>query len=157
MSLFLLNILLAVGFMFILGTYNMSGLLAGLVVGYAALWATRPLYEDQRYFKRLPKAVMLILFFFKELILSNMRVLWDVVTPSHISHPGIVGVPLDARTDLEIMLVANLISLTPGTLSVDLSPDRKILYVHVMFLEDIEEVRKALKDGLERRVLEVLR
>ena len=55
------------------------------------------------------------------------------------------------------MLVANLISLTPGTLSIDLSNDRRNLYVHVMFLEDIEKIRRELKDGLERRVLEVLR
>ncbi len=157
MSLFLLNILLAVGFVVMVGAYSMSGLVAGLIVGYAALWVTRPLYGEQRYFNRLPKALKLILFFIKELILSNFRVLWDVVTPSHISRPGIIGVPLDARTDLEIMLVANLISLTPGTLSIDLSPDRRTLYVHVMFLDDIESVRDALKDGLERRVLEVLR
>jgi multicomponent Na+:H+ antiporter subunit E len=157
MSLFLLNILLAVGFMVMAGTYSMSGLAAGLIVGYAALWVTRPLYGNQRYFARLPKAIKLILFFIKELILSNLRVLWDVVTPAHISRPGIIGIPLDARTDLEIMLVANLISLTPGTLSVDLSPDRRTLYVHVMFLDDIENMRNALKDGLERRVLEVLR
>ncbi len=55
----------------------------------------------------------------------------------HISRPGIIGVPLSAQTDLEIMLVANLISLTPGTLSIDMSEDKK-LYVHVMFLDNVE-------------------
>ena len=97
------------------------------------------------------------MFFIKALFVSNLRVLWDVVTPQHISRPGIIGVPLDASTDFEIMLVANLISLTPGTLSVDLSEDRKTLYVHVMFLDDIDGAREELKYGLERRVLEVLR
>ena len=61
------------------------------------------------------------------------------------------------RSDLEIMLVANLVSLTPGTLSIDVSTDRKTLFVHVMFLEDVEEVCHAIKNGLEKRVLEVLR
>ena len=79
------------------------------------------------------------------------------MTPSHISRPGIIRLPLDARTDMEIMAVANLISLTPGTLSIDLSDDRRYLYVHVMFLDDVDAVRRELKDGLERRVLEVLR
>jgi multicomponent Na+:H+ antiporter subunit E len=64
---------------------------------------------------------------------------------------------LAARTDLEITLVANLVSLTPGTLSLDVSDDRRTLYVHVMFMDDIEAVRGAIKDGIERRVLEVLR
>jgi multicomponent Na+:H+ antiporter subunit E len=86
-----------------------------------------------------------------------LRVLWDVITPKHISRPGIIGIPLDARTDAEIMLVANLISLTPGTLSLDLSEDRRVLYIHVMFLDDIEETRQQIKQGLERRVLEVMR
>ena len=67
------------------------------------------------------------------------------------------GLPLDARTDAEIMLVANLISLTPGTLSLDLSEDRKLLYIHVMFLDDIEQTRRQIKEGLEKRVLEVMR
>jgi multicomponent Na+:H+ antiporter subunit E len=66
-------------------------------------------------------------------------------------------VPLDAKTDFEIMMVANLISLTPGTLSIDLSEDRRYLYVHVMFMQDVAEVRRELKQGLEKRVLEVLR
>jgi multicomponent Na+:H+ antiporter subunit E len=55
------------------------------------------------------------------------------------------------------MLVANLISLTPGTLSLDVSEDKTMLYVHVMFLDDVEEARRTIKEGLERRVLEVMR
>jgi multicomponent Na+:H+ antiporter subunit E len=58
---------------------------------------------------------------------------------------------------MEILLVANLISLTPGTLSIDLSEDRSILYVHVMFLDDPARFRQSIKDGVERRVLEVMR
>ena len=80
-----------------------------------------------------------------------------MITPGQISRPGIVGVPLTARSDLEILLVANLISLTPGTLSIDLSEDRRILFVHVMFLDDPEHFRIGIKAGLERRVLEVTR
>ena len=83
--------------------------------------------------------------------------LWDVITPQHISRPGIIGLPLDARTDAEIMLVANLISLTPGTLSLDLSDDKRVLYVHVMFLDDIDATRQQIKRGLEKRVLGVMR
>ena len=157
MNLFLLNIFLSIGFSAVLGQFNLSGFLAGFIVGYFALWLTKPLYGQTRYFERLPKVIGLISFFAKELLVSNLRVLWDVITPKHISRPGIIGIPLDARTDAEIMLVANLISLTPGTLSLDLSEDRKILYIHVMFLEDIDRTRQDIKHGIERRVLEVMR
>ena len=157
MNLFLLNIFLALGFSAVLGQVNLSGFISGFVVGYAALWLTKPLYGKTRYFERLPGVLGLIGFFGKELLVSNLRVLWDVITPQHISRPGIIGLPLDARTDVEIMLVANLISLTPGTLSLDLSDDRRVLYIHVMFLDDIEKTRQQIKQGLERRVLEVMR
>jgi multicomponent Na+:H+ antiporter subunit E len=157
MNLFLLNIFLALGFSAVLGQVNLSGFISGFVVGYAALWLTKPLYAETRYFERLPGVLGLIGFFGKELLVSNLRVLWDVLTPRHISRPGIIGLPLDARTDVEIMLVANLISLTPGTLSLDLSEDRRTLYIHVMFLDNIEETRQQIKQGLEKRVLEVMR
>ena len=157
MNLFLINLLLAVGFMVVLQSFSLQGLVLGFAIGYGALWLTRPLYPETHYFRRLFKTFRLLTFFVKALFVSNLRVLWDVVTPAHISRPGIIRLPLDARTDLEIMLVANLISLTPGTLSVDLSEDRRYLYVHVMFLDNVEATRIELKEGLEQRLLEVLR
>jgi multicomponent Na+:H+ antiporter subunit E len=156
-NLFLLNIFLALGFSAVLGQLNLSGFIAGFVVGYLALWLSKPLYANTRYFERLPKVLGLIAYFGKELLISNLRVMWDVITPRHISRPGIIALPLDARTDAEIMLVANLVSLTPGTLSLDLSEDRRLLYIHVMFLDDIEQTRRQIKQGLERRILEVMR
>jgi multicomponent Na+:H+ antiporter subunit E len=156
-DLFLLNIFLAIGFSAVLGQFSLSGLLGGFVIGYGALWLTRPLYQDTGYLHRLPKVLMLMGYFVKELFISNFRVMWDVITPKHISRPGIIGVPLDAKTDLEIMLVANLISLTPGTLSLEVSEDKTTLYVHVMFLDDVDETCRIIKEGLERRVLEVMR
>ena len=157
MNVFLLNIFVALGFSAVMGQFNLSGFLSGFIVGYFALWISKPLYGQTRYFERLPKVIGLISFFCKELLVSNLRVLWDVITPKHISRPGIICIPLDARTDAEIMLVANLISLTPGTLSLDLSEDRRVLYIHVMFLDDIGETRRQIKQGLEKRVLEVMR
>jgi multicomponent Na+:H+ antiporter subunit E len=157
MSLLILNIAFAAVFTILLGSGNIAVFLFGFALGYIALWLSKPLYRDTRYFQKLPKIINLAAFFLKELVVSNLRVLWDVITPRHINRPGIIGVPLTAQTDLEIFVVANLISLTPGTLSVDLSADRKTLYVHVMFLDDVEMVRREIKNGLERRVLEVMR
>lgn len=73
--------------------------------------------------------------------------------------PGVVAIPLDARTDAEIALLANLITLTPGSVALDLSEDRRVLYVHAMYIDggDVEAYRRSIKEGLERRVLELLR
>ena len=157
MNLFFINTFIALGYIGVQGQFSLSGFLIGFALGYLALWLTGPLYGRSRYFQRVPKTIRLAGFFLVELLLSTLRVFWDVVTPGHISRPGIVGVPLNAESDMEILLVANLISLTPGTLSIDLSDDRRTLYVHVMFLDDPDRFRQGIKDGVERRVLEVMR
>jgi multicomponent Na+:H+ antiporter subunit E len=69
----------------------------------------------------------------------------------------VIGIPLEAKTDLEITVLANLITMTPGTLSLDVSPDRKTLYVHAMYIKNPEALRFDIKENLERRVLELLR
>jgi multicomponent Na+:H+ antiporter subunit E len=71
--------------------------------------------------------------------------------------PGVIAIPLDAQTDIEITVLANLISLTPGTLSLDVSADRQTLYIHTMYLDDPEAARRGIKRGFERRVLAVTR
>ena len=157
MNLFMLNLFLALGFSAVLGQFTLTGLLTGFAVGYAALWISKPLYPDAAYFVRVPRVLRLGGYFIYQLIVSNFRVMWEVITPRHRSRPGIIGIDLAARTDLEIMLVANMISLTPGTLSLDISDDRRVLYVHFMFLDDPASARREIKDGLERRVLEALR
>ena len=55
------------------------------------------------------------------------------------------------------MLLANLVSLTPGTLSLEVSEDRRVLYIHAMFVDDRDALRRQIKDGFERRLLEVMR
>ena len=157
MSLPILNIVFAVVFTILLGSDSIAVFLSGFALGYVALWLSKPLYQNTIYFKKLPKTINLTCYFIKELVISNLRVLWDVITPEHINRPGIIGIPLTAKTDLEIFVVASLITLTPGTLSVDLSEDRETLFVHVMFLDDVEKARADIKNGLERRILEVMR
>jgi multicomponent Na+:H+ antiporter subunit E len=65
--------------------------------------------------------------------------------------------PLDARTDEEITMLANLVTLTPGTVCLDVSEDRRTMFIHAMFVNDPDELRNEIKQGLERRVLELLR
>ncbi len=156
MSIFGLNAFLALSWAALIGNFTLTNLLIGYVVGYLALWVARPLFARTVYFERVWRVLRLAMMFIYELVVSSMRVVWDVITPSHLARPGIITVPLDARGEGEILLVANLISLTPGTLSLDLSPDGKTLYVHAMFVDDPDALRRELKEGMERYVLEAL-
>lgn len=157
MILFMLNLCLAVGWGILWSDFSLVNLAAGFVAGYLSLLATRPLYGGGRYFGAVWRALALAGYFLLDLARSSVKVAWDVLTPRHLSRPGIVGVPLDARSDGEILMTANLISLTPGTLSLDVSADRRTLWVHAMFIDDPDALRRDLKDGMERRVLEAMR
>jgi len=157
MSLLGLNLLLAIAWMAVNGTFNLMALLVGFLLGHIALWIARPLYPEQRYFQKLRGGLGFFLWFLKELWISSLRVAHDIVTPTAYARPGVIAVPLDAKTDLEITLLACLVSLTPGTLSLDVSPDRSQLFIHAMFVDDPDAVRAEIKDGMERRLLELLR
>lgn len=155
MNLFALNMLLAFVWAALTATFTLTSLLSGFVVGYGALWLAQPLFgERSPYFVRVYRIIRLTLFFLWELVVSSVRVAWDIVTPTHYSNPKIVEMPLDVESDFEILLVTTLISLTPGTLSLDVTPDRKTLIVHAMFADDPDALVREMKDGMERMVKE---
>ena len=89
--------------------------------------------------------------------MANLKVAYDIITPRHLMKPSIIAVPTDAETETEITLLANLITLTPGTLSLDVSTDKKIIYVHSMYTSDAQEFIDEIKNGLEKKLLEVMR
>ncbi len=158
MSIFMWNMFLALVWAVATGNFTVGNVLIGMVLGFIALLMARPALGPTDYFVRVPRILGFAVFYLWELILANLRVAYDVVTPSHHMTPGVIAVPLDARTDVEITLLANLITLTPGSLSLDVSEDRRFLYVHSMYIDggDMEAARRSIK-GLERRVLKVLR
>jgi multicomponent Na+:H+ antiporter subunit E len=157
MMAFGLNLVLALLWAAAVGSVDTAHLVVGFVVGYGVLWVARPLLGESPYFEKAPQIVRFVVFFIWELALSSLRVAWDVVTPKNYRRPGVVGVPLDAETDAEITLLALLVTLTPGSLTLDVSHDRRTLYVHSMFVDDPEALRRDIKRGFEHRVLELLR
>ena len=95
-------------------------------------------------------------FYAREVALSNFKVAYDVVTPSLLAEPGLLELDLSPDlTDTQIMMLANLITMTPGTLSIDVSEDRRILLIHGMYLNDRESVYASLKNDFERRIRHV--
>ncbi|CUH62095.1 Na+/H+ antiporter subunit E [Thalassobacter stenotrophicus] len=156
MSLFLLNLILAVSWAALTGNFTLPGLAVGTVVGFVALWVASPLFEDNGggYFKRVFKWVKLIVLFHWELIVSSIYVVWDVLTPRHRAKPGVICVPLKAKGEAEVLLVTNLISLTPGTLSMDVTEDCNTLVVHAMFADNADQIRADIENGMEKWVRE---
>lgn len=154
---FVWNLLLALMWVILTGNFDGINLLFGFFIGYLILGVMQRQVPVLRgYTKRLPKLFAFVLYFIKELILANLTVAVDIITPMWRMKPGVIAFALEAKTEVEITLLANFISMTPGTLILDVSDDRRVLYIHAMFLGDEEKLRKSIKH-LERRVLKVLR
>ncbi|MFO7825511.1 MAG: Na+/H+ antiporter subunit E [Cyclobacterium sp.] len=154
---FLSNLLLSFIWLAVTGTFSFVNFVFGFLLSFFLLWLISRNSGENKYFHRGPKLIAFIFFFLYELIKANLQVAYDVVTPSYYMKPGIIKIPLTAKSDLEITLLANLITLTPGTLSLDVSDDRKVLYVHAMYVNDKEEFVAGIKNGFERKLLEILR
>jgi multicomponent Na+:H+ antiporter subunit E len=92
--------------------------------------------------KRIYYSIDFLLFYVAKLVVANLQIAWDILTPKMHDTPGFIECPLDVRTDPGILLVSNLISMTPGTLSIDIPPDRSKIRVHVIYM-DREKVTRA--------------
>lgn len=157
MTPFSINLLLAFVWSALNGSTSLSGLVVGFIIGYVVLYVMQPLFGAQRYFTAIFDAVSLFLFFLYELLISSLKVAWDVITPMQKSKPAVIAVPIDGTTNAEITLLANLISLTPGSLSLDISDDQSHLLVHAMFVDDPDAYIHDIKRGMEKRVLGAMR
>jgi multicomponent Na+:H+ antiporter subunit E len=104
--------------------------------------------------RRLGAWLALARMFLRDLLMSVKEVVLIVLWPGRAPSSGIVAVPLDVRSEGGVTLLANMITLTPGTTSLHVSEDRKVLYVHVMNLAD--DTVAQIKGGLEQRVRQVL-
>ena len=151
------NLTLALLWVAMTGHFEVLNLLLGFAFGYLVMFLLQRVVGSSTYFAKSAVLVRFTGFYILEVVRSNIRVAIDVVTPASRAQPGIVAVPLDARTDAEITLLANLITMTPGSLAIDVADDRSVIYVHSMFVDDPEALRRSIKDDLERRVLELLR
>lgn len=146
------SILLALAWTALQGDVTLVNLLVGYIVGYAILALLgRGGVMPPTLTSRTAHAVRLAAFFSRELIVANFRVAADVLSGNRIE-PAVVAVPLDVTSDGEILLLSMLINITPGSVTIDLSDDRRTLYVHVMHMRSADQTRRDIKDGFERRV-----
>ncbi len=164
-----LNLLLALAWVMVNGAYGPANWLVGLIFGFLVLrisWralSAEP-FSARAYFRLRTRNPLLAVvrwlsffaFGFVEIVKSSIAVARAVLSPRLELDPGIVAIPLDVKSDGGITLLSNLITLTPGTVSLDISHDRKTLYIHALSVGDVEALRRETKQSFERRVMELL-
>lgn len=142
--------------------FRFSGLLpytapiAMLLFGFffMLLWLSTAAYQPV-YFRKLPRAFGFLFYFLKEVFVANIKIAYDILTPRLRMQPTVIAFPLSVKSNVEITLLACMFTLTPGSLSLDVSEDRKILWVHVLYLEEggTDQIIQKMKTGFERRLL----
>lgn len=152
-----LVIVLALGWAGITGNFSGLNLLFGGLVGGVAILILRYSIHQQGALRKAGKVLLLIGLFLYELLVSAVKVALVVLQPNLKAalKPAIVAVPLTVKSDAEITLLANMITLTPGTLTVDVAGDRSVLYVHVLALDSDTALIAGIANGFEARIREV--
>ena len=103
---------------------------------------------------KLFKLINFALFYLKEVIVSNFKVAYDVLTQKHYMHPGFISIPVDELNDRQLLIISNLLSMTPGSVSIDISSDKRELFIHAMYLENPEALRQEIITKYVKRVKE---
>ena len=109
-----------------------------------------------RIIKKIIPSIVFLGFYLRELVIANFKIAADLITPGLNIKPGFIKLPLLTETDFEIMLYSNLLTMTPGTFVVDISQDKKSMYIHAMYLQNTEELRDSLIE-LQHRIFELTR
>lgn len=153
-----INLLLALLWALIIGPFTPTNLAVGFVLGYVALRLCAGFGVRPKYVRQLLATARLAGFTVRELIIANFKVAWYTVSTLKTLEPAVLHVPLaEDATDAEVTLLAILVTLTPGTLTLDVLGENEEMLIHFMHVEDAAAARQEIKDGFERRILEVTR
>ena len=109
----------------------------------------------RKYFIMFFRIFFFFFFYIWEVIVANLKIAYEIITPRHNMRPGVVAIPLDSPSDLAIITLTNIITMTPGTLSLDVSMDRKVLYIHAIHIWDVESFRKEIIEGIMKKTMEI--
>jgi len=153
----LLNVVIALTWMFLSVSFKPTTFIVGYLLGLLMLFMLRKSFSSRFYMDRIWAVVKLASLFLKELVMSNFSVLKLIVQPTMPIRPAIFAMPTVLEQDWEITLLSSLITLTPGTVVIDISDDNKTLYIHSIDFEDIDEAIDSIRNTFEKAILEVSR
>jgi multicomponent Na+:H+ antiporter subunit E len=155
LGLFLLNIILALTWAALQGQLDVANFVIGFLVSAGLIYMFQKMFFESIYFHKVALGGKLLLIFVWELIKSNIAVLKVVMSPSIRVDSGVIAVPTELTDELALISLANMITLTPGTLTLDISPDRRYLFVHTLNLDDPEAIKRDIQTSFERYLREL--
>ena len=155
MTLFLLNITLAVLWCFTWGSFDFYTLITGFALSYVLLGIYSRVTAVEGYGRKAQDLVRFGGYFVRTLFVANLQIAYEILTPGLGVAPRIVRFDVAGLTPVQRTVLVNSINLTPGTLVVDMSPDRRTFYVHCMYALDRDEAVAQLTELKQRLESEV--
>lgn len=156
-SMFLNNLILAIIWVMATGNLTEENLIFGFLIGFGILYFITINRHDRKYFTMLPKLFSFLLFMSWEIIKANLVTVKESLYAKSKLEPAVLKIPLTVNTDLQISILAIMISVTPGTLVMDISDDKKVMYIHVMHVNNKKEFIQEVKNKFEKRLLNILK
>lgn len=152
----LLTLLMAVVWILLQNQFSWGMAVFGLILGIIIPRITAPWWPDRPNAPRPIKMAAYMLIVLWDIMVANVQVAWIVLTrPNSKLRPAWVVIPLDLKEPEAITILAGTITLTPGTVSADLSDEGHSLLVHALDTDDPEAVRDEIKQRYERRLKEI--
>lgn len=106
-----------------------------------------------KIFSNIVLLIKFISVFVYQLWLANIRVAYIIIVPSAVARAGVIAYPLNVKSDTQLTILAIAISLTPGTLALDVSSDKRYLYLHTMFTTNKQKLIDEIRDHLEYPIM----
>jgi len=128
----------------------------GFVVGTGILYVMHRFFGTKFYLRRVFKIIVLILIFIREILSSSYVIMKQILTPQLKITPGIFKYETKLKGDWEITTLALLLTLTPGSVVMEVCEDGDVFYIHAMDLEESNALLRSL-DKFERAIMEVTR
>lgn len=152
----LYNIGMAFIWMLLSGSDSTADFLFGYALGAFSLFLFYAHEKRTFYLKRVWKSLVLLAVFFREVVSANFSVLRYVLSPLHKLNPGIVAMSVDFESDFGLVLLANMITLTPGTLTLEISRDNRTLFLHTLDCSEPEKLIAHINREFVDRIKEVV-
>lgn len=151
----LLSLALLIAWLLLNNTFSFGHLLLGALLGLLIPYFTASFWPEHICIKKPLVFGRFIAVLLYDIVVANITVALQVLGDNKKLHPTFISYPLHIQNQLGISILASTISLTPGTVSCDLSEDQGTLLIHALSAEDIDEVIAHIHQRYEKPLMEV--
>lgn len=149
------SLLLFVVWLLLNNSVSVGHIVLGAFFALTIPWLVKDMRDEHPKIRRPFLAIRYVLMVMWDIVVANVQVALLIIGPTRHLQPGFVAVPIHLESDLGITVLASTVSLTPGTVSADVSADKRYLYIHALHLEDEAALIEEIKTRYEAPIKEI--